>query len=110
MSGFDPTRMERPGMAARLTEFEAAVFGLPWVADRVMGGQQFNAYDCAENDEDDDPDDWEFALSLGPITSSRFICRIVGQDRARLVEAAMKVATEAMRERLSSDTAESPAR
>lgn len=103
-SGFDPSRVRRPGLATRLHEFELALFDIRWVTDRVMGGQQFNAYESAENDEYDDPDDWEYKLCLGPITDARFICPIVGRDRALLVEAAMKVATEAMLERRARDS------
>jgi hypothetical protein len=100
--------LARPSMTDRLGEFEVAVFAIPWVAERVAAGQQFNAYESASNDEDDEPDDWEFDLCIGPITDRRFICPIMGQDRARLVEAAMKVATEAMRERLSADSTANP--
>lgn len=106
--GFDPSRIRRPGFATRLQQFEMALFDLPWVADRVLGGHQFNAYESAANDDYDDPDDWKYQLCLGPIGDARFICPLVGRDRAMLVEAALKAATEAMLERRARDSDGSP--
>lgn len=88
-------------MVDRIAEFETALFGIPWVAERVAAGHQFNAYESADNDEDDEPDDWRYALCLGPITDHRFICTILGKDRAALVEAAMKLATVALQQHIA---------
>lgn len=97
-SGFDPSRIERPDFVTRLRDFGDAVVDLPWVFARLHGGQQFNAYEASDNDEDGDPSEWLYLLCIGPITDHRFICSISGQHRARLVEAALKVATEALRD------------
>lgn len=82
-------------MSHRAYEFREALAAIPWIAERIAAGQQFNCYESADNDEDDDPCDMRFALCIGSISDHRFICPIVGQDRAHLVEAALKLAAEA---------------
>jgi len=95
-----------------LTSFEKALFETRWIAERVLGGEQFNCYElCQSNDDDDDDledEDREYALSLGPITSGRFILTIEGKDKADLIEAALKVATEAFRANFAAGIMEGP--
>ena len=81
-------------MSYRANEFREALASIPWIAERIAAGQQFNCYESADNDEDDDPFDMRFALCIGSISDHRFICPIIGQDRARLIEAALKLAAE----------------
>jgi hypothetical protein len=73
-------------------DFESALAAMPFGEERLAKGEQFNAYESAANDEDDDPDDWEFYLCLGPITDSVQIMGIQGEWRAKLIEAALRVA------------------
>lgn len=94
--------MSRITFTEALTAFEKALFETRWIAERVIAGEQFNCYELCQSDDDDDDDDLEgrdreYALSLGPITSCRFILTIEGKDKADLIEAALKVATEAFR-------------
>jgi len=70
-----------------------AVFGLPFAADRIAAGQQFNAYEGAGNDDGDD-EDWAYELCIGPITDRRFIADVGGKSRADLLESALKLAAE----------------
>ena len=84
-----------------LVEFEAALQAMPFGQERLAKGQQFNAYECAENDEEGDPSDWEYLLCLGPITDAAFITRIDGEWRAKLIETALRVALHQLRHRQS---------
>jgi|SRR5689334_18371492 len=93
------SEINRPNFAERREQFGEAIACLPWVAERIAAGQQFNAYEHASNDEDDDPEDAEYSICVGPISDARFLCSVVGRERAKLIEAALKVATEAIRER-----------
>ena len=83
---------ELRAIASAATEFRSALFAMPFGQDRLASGQQFNVYESGANDEDDDPNDWEFYLSLGPITDCVQIMGIEGKWRAKLVEAALRVA------------------
>lgn len=80
-------------LSAAQAEFEAALAGMPsGVTERVAAGQQFNAYESMFNDEDGDPDGWEFHLSIGPISDHHSFLIIDGEWRAKLIEAALRVA------------------
>lgn len=84
---------------ARLEQFEKALFSLRWAAELVMAGRQFNAYDSARNDEDDDPEDCEMIIGVGPVSDFRWFAETTGRDQAAIIEAALKFASEAMRAR-----------
>jgi hypothetical protein len=101
--------INRPGFDVRLQEFEAKLFDVRWISERVMGGQQFNCYEAAgEGGEEEGAEEREYSLCIGPITDARFICGIEGKERAELVEAAMKVATEAFREKITKPLSAAP--
>lgn len=88
------TRSPKPETIAGegVSDFQAVLRAMPFGQERLAAGQQFNAYESAKNDEDGDPDDWEFCLSLGPISDCVHIMRIEGEWRAKLIEAALRVA------------------
>ena len=94
----------RPNFDARLEQFAEALFGIPWIAERVLAGQQFNTY-ATDDEEALDEEDADFSLCIGPISDFRFICGIEGRSGAAIVEAALKVATEAFREKLAAKLA-----
>lgn len=104
-SGFDPSRAQRPGFFERLAQFKEALFVSRTISERVLSGQQFNCYEAASNDEDEDPEYWEYRLCVGPVTNAYFICDLTGKDDAELIEAALKVATEAFLEHASAMSA-----
>lgn len=72
--------------------FTEALRELPWVAERIERGQQFNAYERASNGEDDDPEDLEFIVGIGPITGFASLFEVTGKAKAELVESALKLA------------------
>ena len=80
------------GVEAAVSEFRDALAATPFLQDRLAKGQQFNAYESADNEDEEDPLDWEYFLSLGPITNCVQIMRIEGEWRAKLIEAALRVA------------------
>lgn len=71
-------------MSYRVNEFRDALAAIPWIAERIAAGQQFNCYESADNDEDDDPCDMRFALCIGSITDHRFIRYYVASAPSRL--------------------------
>jgi hypothetical protein len=72
--------------------FRDACGRLSGVTERLAKGQQFNAYECASNDEDDDPEDWEFVIAIGPINSHRNLFEVTGESLADLLSSALKLA------------------
>jgi|GEM_PF-2687362 len=77
-----------------IVRFNEAVEGMPAeVQTRIDIGQQFNAYEDAGNDEDGEPDWWEYQLCIGPITNRRDIVTVEGENVAKLLEAALKLST-----------------
>lgn len=89
----------RPDFAERLGQFVQST-DIPAIRSRIESGQQFNCYEAASNDEDMDDAKRLFRLCLGPIDNALWLCDINGMDAAMIVEAALKVATEAMREQV----------
>lgn len=86
----------RPNLNARVLEFTDRLMNIRWIAERVLAGQQFNAYLSGNEDEDEeDTDDTEYHICLGPVSDFRVLCTVEGGDTARLIESALKVATEA---------------
>lgn len=74
--------------------FNEAVEAMPpEVGARINLGQQFNAYEDARNEEDGEPDWWDFHLAIGTISDHRKFAEIAGAASARLIEAALKLAT-----------------
>lgn len=81
----------------RVSRFQAALDAAPaWVRESLKSGQQFNAYESASNDEDDDQTDWDYLLGIGPITDFRCILDLTGKWRADLLEAALKTAVASL--------------
>lgn len=79
-------------------DFAAAIEATPeHIRERLDKGQQFNCYEFAENSEWDHPDDLEYYLALGPITDFSSIALIDGEWRAKLIEAAFRVALRSHR-------------
>jgi hypothetical protein len=89
------------GVDVALAEFAEALAAMPFGQERLTAGQQFNAYESAANEEHEDPRDWRYYLSLGPITDCVQILRIEGDWRAKLVESALRVALRLHRARAS---------
>jgi len=85
---------------ALIQRFVEAVEQMPWVAERLENQDQFNCYESASNDEDDDPEDWEYYIALGPISDWGYLGELRGEPVAKLIEAALKlgahVAADAM--------------
>ncbi len=91
-TGFDPARI-----ADLLKRFEDALFEQRWVADLIMAGEQFNCYERGGQDDDLDDDEREYRLCIGPVSNARLLFGIEGRATAEMVEAAMKLATDAFR-------------
>jgi hypothetical protein len=72
--------------------FKAAISAMPWGQTRLANGEQFNCYESASNDEDDDPCDWEYYVALGPISDFVTITGLQSEWRAQLIESALRVA------------------
>lgn len=101
--------MTRITFTEALSAFEQALFVERRVAEGILAGEQFNCYELCQSDDDDDEiddGDREYALSLGPFTNARFILAIEGKGKADLIEAALKVATEAFRANFAAGLAE----
>lgn len=107
-SGFYPSRIRRPGFDQRLTEFEERLFNIRWIGERVMAGQQFNAWPTGEEDDETDDEDIPYLMCIGHAADLRLICRVYGRQEAELLESALKVATEAFREKIARDSAQGP--
>jgi hypothetical protein len=89
-----------------LREFEAALDAMPEAYQlRFSEGQQFNCYDLAGNEDEDDPDWFEYTLALGPITGAAFVADIEGKWRADLIETALRFAVNVLRARTTLSTA-----
>lgn len=87
------TGQERALKEAQLSErFREAVDAMPFVAEAVAAGKQFNAYESADNGEDEADEDREYALCIGPITNARYLLDIDGKPKADLLETALKLA------------------
>ena len=84
-----------------LEQFREALTNAPAIAERVNAGKQFNCYDRGD---DEDADERPYALCVGPITDSWFVTQVDGDKEAAIVEAALKVATEAHRENYATPT------
>lgn len=106
-AGRKPTPTETPTAAApddglmgryrdAVERFRAATLEIPFVAEKLAAGQQFNAYESGDNDEDDEDEDREYSLCIGPITDARWLIDLTGKTRADLFEAAFKVAQFAL--------------
>lgn len=77
--------------AELVARFNQAVEAIPFVADRVRQGQQFNAYETTDQDIYE-PEDSRFSLMLGPIYDARWLVDVVGEKRGKLLESAIKLA------------------
>jgi hypothetical protein len=91
-------KFNRPDFAERLTQFVSSV-DITGVKQRIESGQQFNCYEAASNRQHMRDASRVFRLCLGPVDDALHLCDIQGITAAMIVEAALKVATEAMRER-----------
>lgn len=92
LSGFFRTKSPEELLESARNDFDAALSAMPFGADRISKGQQFNSYESASNDEDGDPADWEYVLALGPITDAVSVLSIESEWRAKLIESALRVA------------------
>lgn len=72
--------------------FNDAIGRLPFVAEALAKGYQFNAYESASNDDDADDDEREYQVCIGPVSDFRFLFAVEGMAKADLVEAALKIA------------------
>lgn len=76
-----------------IERFREAVQSLQWINKRIANGDQFNCYECASNDDDMHDDEREYYLALGPINNFGMLFDFEGQDKAELIESALKLAT-----------------
>lgn len=76
----------------REREFAEASNSISWIGVRLARGEQFNAYECASNDEDDHDDDREYYIGLGPINDFGFVVEITGKAKAEMIAHALTAA------------------
>lgn len=85
--------VQEVGRGEMIERFRDAVANVPYIIERVAGGQQFNAYESAgDDDEEVEDEDREYRLCIGPISNCRFIADVEGHGRAQVLEAALKLA------------------
>lgn len=65
---------------------------IDWVRERIEKGHQFNAFLASNNDEDDEPDDQEFFIGLGPITDCALMLNVTGGTAANMIADALSAA------------------
>lgn len=78
---------------AQLSErFSDAAGRIHFVSEALAKGYQFNAYERAGNDEDDEDEDREYRVGIGPISDFRVMFDVDGHATAELVETALRIA------------------
>ena len=76
----------------RLNGFQEAVAAVPYIAERLATGQQFNAFDSSLNDEDDDDEDCTMYVCIGPVSDTRSIVSVEGRAEANMIADALTFA------------------
>lgn len=81
-----------------IVELAAAFEGCREWHELIMSGEQFNCFERAQDDDEDDlgedvlDEDREYYLGIGPISRFRRVTEIDGRYRAEFIEAALKFA------------------